>query len=143
MIETTILQPVVALAAWTMVMWVWLYAVRLKAMKAFKVDMGKLANELSVTLDHLLPAKAQWPAKNYNHLHEAPTVFYAVCLVLALTGNGAGHGAQVAWAYVILRVAHSLVQASINRIPLRFGLFTLSSLCLIALIFRAAQVVFA
>ena len=142
MIETEILQPVVALAAWTMVMWLWMYVVRLPAMKAAKVDINKLANDGTVTLDDLLPAKAQWPAKNYNHLHEAPTVFYAVCLILALTGNGGGHGSEIAWAYVGLRVLHSLVQASINRINLRFILFALSTTCLAALVYRAGQVVF-
>jgi len=142
MIGMAILQPVVALAAWTMVMWAWMYAARLPAMKAARIDLDRLANDGSITLDNLLPARAQWPAKNYNHLHEAPTVFYTVCLVLAITGSGGNHGAQVAWAYVVLRVLHSLVQASVNRIPLRFGLFFLSTLCLMALVFRAAQVVF-
>ncbi|MDE2405868.1 MAG: MAPEG family protein [Sphingomonadales bacterium] len=140
MLQAAILQPVVALAAWTMVMWLWLYATRLPAMG--KVDLSALANDPGKTLDHVLPAKVQWKAHNYNHLHEAPTVFYAVCIVLAITGAGNGHGAQLAWAYVGLRVIHSLVQATVNHIPARFGLFLLSSLCLIALIIRAAQVVF-
>ena len=141
MIELAMLRPVVALAAWTMVMWVWLYATRLPAMG--KVDLKAAAADPTVTLDHLLPANVQWKAHNYNHLHEAPTVFYAVCLVIAVTGNGSGHGARLAWAYVALRVIHSLVQATVNNIPARFAVFVLSSLCLIALIARAAQIVFA
>jgi hypothetical protein len=62
--------------------------------------------------------------------------------VLAITGNGGGHGATVAWAYVALRIVHSLVQATVNKVKLRFAIFSLSSLCLMALIGRAAQVVF-
>jgi len=135
-----ILQPVVALAAWTMVMWVWLYATRMPEMA--KVDMARFAADPTLTLDHVLPAKVQWKAHNYNHLHEAPTVFYAVCLVLALAGQGEGLAAKVAWAYVALRVVHSLVQATVNHIPTRFLVFMLSSLCLMALIVMAARAVF-
>lgn len=141
MVDMAILQPVVALAAWTMVMWVWLYATRMPAMA--KVDMAALSADPTLTLDHVLPAKVQWKAHNYNHLHEAPTVFYAVCLVLAVAGQGQGIAAKVAWAYVGLRIVHSLVQATANHIPARFGVFALSSLCLMALIFMAGQAVFA
>ena len=140
MANMAILQPVVALAAWTMVMWVWLYATRMPEMA--KVDMARFAADPTLTLDHVLPAKVQWKAHNYNHLHEAPTVFYAVCLVLALAGQGEGLAAKVAWAYVALRVVHSLVQATVNHIPTRFFVFMLSSLCLMALIVMAARVVF-
>jgi len=140
MANMAILQPVVALAAWTMVMWVWLYATRMPEMA--KVDMARFAADPTLTLDHVLPAKVQWKAHNYNHLHEAPTVFYAVCLVLALAGQGEGLAAKVAWAYVALRVLHSLVQATVNHIPTRFAVFMLSSLCLMALIVMAARVVF-
>ncbi|MBU6267523.1 MAG: MAPEG family protein [Sphingomonadales bacterium] len=140
MITIAMLKPVVALAGWTMIMWFWLYATRLPAMG--KVDMSALANDPTKTLDHVLPANVQWKAHNYNHLHEAPTVFYAVCLVIALTGNGGGYGAKVAWAYVGLRIVHSLVQVTINNVPARFVVFVLSSLCLMALVWRAAQVTF-
>jgi len=140
MANMAILQPLVALAAWTMVMWVWLYATRMPEMA--KVDMARFAADPTLTLDHVLPAKVQWKAHNYNHLHEAPTVFYAVCLVLALAGQGEGLAAKVAWAYVALRVVHSLVQATVNHIPTRFFVFMLSSLCLMALIVMAARVVF-
>src|SRR6185436_15031618 len=107
MANMAILQPLVALAAWTMVMWVWLYATRMPEMA--KVDMARFAADPTLTLDYVLPAKEQWKAHNYNHLHEAPTVFYAVCLVLAVVGQGEGLAAKVAWAYVALRVVHSLV----------------------------------
>jgi len=81
--------------------------------------------------------RASWVADNYNHLHEAPTVFYAVAIVLALNGAGDGIHATLAWIYVGLRVAHSIFQATLNRVVIRFVLFALSSLCLIALCFGA------
>ena len=79
----------------------------------------------------------QWKAHNYNHLHEQPTVFYAVALLLALIGWGDGMNALIAWIYVGLRITHSLVQATANVVMVRFVLFAL-----IALIFHAAIVVF-
>jgi hypothetical protein len=75
-------------------------------------------------------------------LHEAPTVFYAVAIVLAIVGQGDGLNATLGWAYVGLRVLHSLVQATINKVMLRFIIFVLSSLVLIALILHAAMAVF-
>lgn len=142
MIDNPIFQPVVVLLAWTMVMWLWMYATRLPAMGKAQVNPDDLVKGPKKSLDDVLPPQVQWKAHNYNHLHEAPTLFYAVCLLLAMTGNGGGHGTQIAWAYAGLRVIHSLVQVTINKVMLRFTLFALSSLCLMALIFRAVQVVF-
>lgn len=142
MIAYAILRPVVALAAWTMVIWVWMYATRIPAMSAAKVDADQLVRTPGATLDAVLPRQVQWKAHNYNHLHEAPTVFYAICLVLAVTGYGGNRGAIVAWAYVGLRVLHSLVQVTINKVLLRFAIFALSTLCLMVLIGRAAQGLF-
>ena len=142
MTELSILQPVVALAAWTMVMWVWMYATRIPAMMAAKIDADAYVNEPGASLDTYLPPKIQWKAHNYNHLHESPTVFYAVALTLFLTGQGDGRVAILGWAYVALRIIHSLVQATVNKVMIRFVLFALSSLVLIALIVHAAMAVF-
>lgn len=142
MIGMGILQPVVALAAWTMVMWAWMYATRIPAMVKANADNERLASDPDYTIDKIVPPSVQWKAKNYNHLHEAPTVFYAVAIVLAITGQGDGLNATLGWTYVALRVIHSLVQAIANKIVLRFGIFVLSSLVLLALIVHAAMAVF-
>ena len=142
MVGMDILQPVVALAAWTMVMWLSMYSTRIPAMNAAKVDPDKLARDPDAKLDKLLPPEVQWKAHNYNHLHEAPTVFYAVAIVLAIIGQGDGLNAQLGWAYVALRIVHSLVQATVNKVIVRFFVFALSSLVLIALILHAAMAVF-
>jgi hypothetical protein len=138
MIGMDVLQPVVALAAWTMVMWAWMYGTRIPAMVGLKVDPDSLARDPEARLDRLLPPQVQWKAHNYNHLHEAPTVFYAMAVVLAITGEGDGVNAALGWSYVALRVAHSLVQATVNKVTLRFMVFVASSVVLAALIVRAA-----
>jgi hypothetical protein len=137
-----IMQPIAALAAWTMVMWVWMYVTRIPAMNAAKVDADALVRQGGQSLDQLLPAKTQWKAHNYNHLHEAPTVFYAVALALALIGQGDGLNATLAWSYVGLRIAHSLVQSTINKVMVRFLIFALSSLVLMALTLHLVLAVF-
>ena len=137
-----ILAPAVALMIWTMVMWAWMYATRIPAMTKAKVDVDRLVNDPDASLDRELPPHVQWKAHNYNHLHEQPTVFYAVVIVLAMIGQGDGMNAFLAWIYVGLRVIHSLVQATANKVMVRFVLFALSSVVLIALIVKAALVVF-
>ena len=144
MIGMEILQPVVALAIWTMVMWVWMYATRIPAMNKAP-DIAKpsqLVGTTGASLRSQLPDKVNWKADNYNHLHEQPTVFYAVAIVLAIVGAGDGMNAFLAWIYVGLRVAHSLVQVTANRVLVRFVLFALSSVVLMVLIYEAAIVVF-
>ena len=142
MVGMDILQPVVVLAAWTMVMWAWLYATRIPAMRAAKLNPEELSEAGRGQLDAALPPQVQWKAHNYNHLHEAPTVFYAVAIVLAIIGQGDGINAWLGWGYVGLRVMHSLIQATVNRVMWRFAVFVLSSLVLIALILHAALALF-
>lgn len=141
MIGMDILAPVVVLAAWTMVMWFWLYGTRIPALSAAKVDPDDLVHDPTKGLDQLLPPQVMWKAHNYNHLHEAPTVFYAVAIVLAIVGAGDGLNAQMAWVYVGLRVIHSIIQATVNRVQLRFLIFALSSFALMFLVARAAMAV--
>ncbi len=140
LLNSPILQPVIALVLWTLVMWIWLYATRIPAMmKArVKLDPSRTAADLSAQL----PPSVRWKADNYNHLMEQPTIFYATALSLALLGAGDGLNAQLAWAYVGLRILHSLVQALGNIILLRFSVFMVATTVLAVLAVRAAMIVF-
>ncbi len=134
-----ILLPVAALAAWTMVMWVWMYATRIPAInKLPKPDTpGADVGWTGAMLEALIPREVQWKAHNYNHLHEAPTVFYAIALLLAMIGQGDNLNATIAWVYVGLRIAHSIFQSTVNKVMPRFALFALSTLALMALVVHA------
>ncbi len=140
MIGMDILKPVVVLLAWTMVMWLWMYATRIPAMTKAGIKPDDARN--TGALGSLLPEHVQWKANNFNHLHESPTLFYAVALVLAIIGQGDGMNTTIAWAYVALRIAHSIMQATINKVAIRFALYALSSLALMALILHAGIAVF-
>ena len=137
-----LLQPVVALLAWSMAMFVWMYATRIPAMMRSGVDARTKIGGIGRDLDAILPPAVQWKAQNYNHLMEQPTLFYAACLVLAVTDCRTPLALYAAWGYVGIRVVHSLVQAITNRVIHRFTLFVLGSLCLAVLIAIAACDVF-
>ena len=134
--STAILEPVTALILLSCVMWIWMYITRLPAVRnagmALDPDLPK-----GVQMSEL-PAKVRWKADNYNHLLEQPTLFYATAFTLALLGAGEGINLSLAWAYVGLRVVHSLHQALWNKIEIRFLIFSLSSFVLFALVFRTA-----
>jgi hypothetical protein len=133
-----ILGPVVALVAWSLVVMIWMMAARLPAMKRKGIDLAKARGGRPGVLDGVIEDQAQWKAHNYIHLMEQPTLFYAICLALALLGAGGGIDTTLAWIYVGLRVAHSVVQGTVNIIRYRFALFVLSSLVLVALTLHAA-----
>ena len=130
-----ILAPIVTLVTWSMLMWAWMYATRLPAIRKarLKLDPAAPRGEQMSTL----PASVRWKADNYNHLMEQPTLFYAIAFALALMGQGDGVNLALAWAYVGLRVVHSLFQALVNKIEIRFVLFALSSLMLVGLVISA------
>ena len=136
----SILQPVIALVLWSMVMWAWLYATRVPAMVRARTKLDPTLPR-DVMLGGL-PPRVRWKADNYNHLMEQPTLFYATALTLALVGQGEGLNLALAWAYVGLRVVHSLIQALINVIILRFAVFMMASSVLVLLAVRAAMAVF-
>lgn len=142
-----ILLPMLVLACWTMIVWLWMYATRLPAMGRAGIDGTKMVGSTGRSLrDDLVAAgevRASWVADNYNHLMEQPTVFYATVLALAVMGAGGGLAAQLAWAYAGLRILHSLVQILSNRVLARFIVFALASLCLVALIVIALAVAYA
>jgi hypothetical protein len=130
-----VLSPVVALVAWTFVMWAWMYATRIPAIREARMRLDPAVPRGEQMAQ--LPPRARWKADNYNHLMEMPTLFYALAIVLALISREPQTDALLAWSYVGLRVVHSVFQATVNKIEVRFALFVLSSLVLLAMTVRA------
>lgn len=137
--HSEILAPVTLLVIWSLVMLVWLMAVRGPAFKQVGLDVRTFVGGHPGALDKVLPERAQWPAHNYIHLMEQPTLFYAISLVLVALGAGDGPAAILAWAYVVLRILHSVVQATFNRVLVRFTLFMLATLALMGMAGIAAR----
>jgi len=137
--HSPILAPVVALVAWSLVVMLWMYATRLPAIGRSGLDLATWRGGTGAQLEAMLDARVQWKAHNYNHLMEQPTLFYAICFALALMDQGGGFNLTLAWAYVGLRVVHSIVQAVWNVVRVRFAIFALASLALIALTLHAGM----
>lgn len=133
MTHAAFLYPLLALIGWTFVMWAWMYATRIPAMQREQIDVDELAKTGAPLV---LPATVSRVADNYNHLHEQPTLFYALVLCGAILGAVDGGQIFLAWSYVAVRVVHSLVQAINNPILVRFGVFAFGSAILFVLLLR-------
>lgn len=130
---TPMIAPVLALVVWTLVVWVWMYALRIPAVQAAGLTPEQLKDRAVL---QSLPAPARQVADNYNHLHEQPTIFYAAALAIQIAGAADTLSVGLAWAYVVVRVVHSLVQNTTNAIMLRFPVFVVGSLILAAMAVR-------
>jgi hypothetical protein len=135
-----ILAPAAVLVLWSLVMLVWMAATRFPAIAKSGMDLSKAKpGGRGQNLDGVLPDNVQWKAHNYAHLMEQPTLFYATVLILHVANAATPMMIAFAWGYTVLRIAHSLWQATVNTIiPVRFGLFLLSTICLIVLAIHAA-----
>ncbi|MDY7099198.1 MAG: MAPEG family protein [Pseudomonadota bacterium] len=135
--QAQMLAPAAVLIIWTLIILFWIVPVRFGAIA--KADKSKFSGKVGARggdLEGLIPDKANWPAHNHTHLHEQPTLFYATVAILAIVGPGT-MDVLVAWIYVALRIVHSLWQILVNKLPVRFALFLLSTIALIILAVRA------
>lgn len=136
---TSTLAPVLALIILTLLVWIWMYATRIPAMQRAKIDPQSAAHPGSLDV---LPSSARRVADNYNHLLEQPTIFYALVFLIVLAGHTDPLYVELAWAYVGLRVVHTLIQCTVNVVNLRFLVFALSTIVLMVMAGREAMAMF-
>ena len=135
-----ILAPAAVLVVWSLMILLWVTLTRFPAFTKVGLNIGDAEpGARYVEVESIMPASVNWKSHNYTHLMEQPTLFYAAVAILALAGEGSGINVTFAWAYVLLRVVHSLWQSTINKIPVRITLFTLSTLCLWVLAINAVR----
>ena len=137
-----LLKPAVLLIIWTIVVMMVMAVRRAQGFRHHKVDLRSRKGGRGPDLDGKVEPKFQWPAHNYMHLVEQPTLFYAIILILVAMGDSVAFNVTLAWAYLIIRVLHSIWQISVNSVPVRLSLFILSSLCLLGLTLHAAIALF-
>lgn len=140
--SASLLQPVFVLVLWSLIVLFWMIAKRIPAMSKASIPAEDMVGARGQDLDRILPKRINWPAHNYAHLVEQPTLFYAIMLALAVMGHATSLTVTLAWTYVGLRIVHSLWQILVNTIPVRASLFTLSTLVLVALAVDGAIAVF-
>ena len=132
-----ILQPVILMCLLSFIMMIWMYATRIPASKEIE-QAGINLQDLShpSKLGGVFPSKVERVADNYNHLFEQPTIFYAISFVIwGLEHTDIIH-LYCAWFYVIIRIIHSILQATLNLVWIRFSLFILSWVPLTIMILR-------
>lgn len=134
-----VLAPAAVLILWSMVVLFWMAFTRFPAFKKAGIDLANARGARYSQVESAMPDKVNWVSHNYTHLMEQPTLFYAVVAVLALAGDTSAVNTNLAWAYCILRVLHSLWQGLVNMVPVRFLLFLASSLCLLVLAINAVR----
>jgi hypothetical protein len=140
--QAQLLAPATVLVLWTFVMLFWMAGTRLPAMKQLGGGLGKAKpGGRGQDLEGKIPDSINWKSHNHTHLMEQPTLFYATVAIIAILGP-VQHDVWFAWAYVVLRIAHSIWQATVNRVPIRFALFLLSSICLLVLALHSAKLAF-
>ena len=135
--QAQMLAPAAVLVMWSLAMLFWTAFTRFPAMKKSGMDLANAApGGRGQNLEGVLPDKVNWKSHNYTHLMEQPTLFYAASLIIALMGAAAGD-VTAAWIYVGLRIIHSLWQATVNVVSVRFMLFLASTFALLYLAYRA------
>jgi len=115
--QVALLTPVFVLILWTFIIFL--------IMAYGRVRYTKNPQDAAHTnkLRGMLPNWVERTSDNYNHLFEQPVAFYAITISIALMNNFDPLMIQLAWAFVILRIIHSLVQLTFNLVFLRFCLF--------------------
>ena len=131
--DTSILAPAAVLVVWSILMLFWMAATRLPAMSKIGIDMSKAVGGRGADIDPNVPPPVAWKSHNYAHLMEQPTIFYATVMILAIAGAVTPLLVSLAWGYTIIRILHSVWQATVNKVSIRFVLFLLSTICLTVL----------
>ena len=130
----SILAPGAILVLWTIIMLIWMGATRFPAIARTGLDIKQAPpGGRGQDLEAILPPQINWKSHNYTHLHEQPTLFYAVIVFLHLSGGTNTLTLSLAWGYAVLRIIHSLWQSMVNRVPIRLALFTAATICLLIL----------
>ncbi|QTD56301.1 MAPEG family protein [Parasphingorhabdus cellanae] len=135
--STAILAPAALLVIWSLVMLFWMAGTRLPAAKKMGIDITAKPGGRGPDVDPQLPDKVAWKSHNYTHLMEQPTLFYATVVILAVAEAGTGINLWLAWGYVVLRILHSIWQATVNLVNVRFLLFLASTICLLIMAVNA------
>jgi hypothetical protein len=127
--DITILQPLFVLVAWTSCILILLAFRRLKEKRLPEspppgTSPASLAN------------------RNYMNLLESPVLFYVACLTAFVTGTATAGVITIAWIYVVLRIVHSVIHVTYNRVAHRFKVFAASIAVLLVLWAYLAVLVF-
>jgi hypothetical protein len=124
-----ILYPMFALAAWTLIVLLLIPIVRARSARRREI----VIDDFKFGESPAVPPSVSIPNRNYMNLLELPMLFYVVCIVLYVTAGASTAAIALAWAFVALRIAHSLIHLSYNRVVHRLAAFSASNVVLVVL----------
>jgi len=124
-----ILYPMFALAAWTLVVLLLIPFARVRSARRREVVVDDFKYGESATV----PPAVSIPNRNFMNLLELPMLFYVVCIVLYVTAGASTATIALAWAFVALRIVHSLIHLSYNHVVHRLAAFSASNVALVML----------
>lgn len=125
---TWLLLPLLAQIGWTFLLYVWLTAARMAAVRRGEAGFPTFEFGLGEP-----PAVARI-TRNLSNQFELPTIFYAVVALLILREQTLWLDVAAAWLFVAGRVAHTTVQTLTSNVPLRGAVFTVNFLGLAVLV---------
>ena len=134
--NAAILYPMIVLVFWTFVVLLLIPRRRFGAARERRVAVKDFAYGESDNV----PGEVRLPNRNYMNLLELPVLFYVACLVIYVIGKVDAWSLGLAWLYVVLRIAHSLVHLTYNHVIHRMRVFALGAFVLLALWIRILAV---
>ncbi|MEO6264747.1 MAG: MAPEG family protein [Luteimonas sp.] len=129
MIERDIFYPVLAMVGLTFAVWLRMYFTRIGEMKRERIHPQSIALSAQAAT-RLSDTRA---ADNFRNLFELPVLFYLAMVVAALTAQVGALTLGLAWLFVLLRVAHSVIHCGYNKVMHRFKAYLAGGVVLWAL----------
>jgi hypothetical protein len=123
-----VLAPVFVQVLLTFGLLLWTGRVRFAAVRAGAVR----AKDVSLG-ERTWPAPAQQAANAFSNQFELPVLFYALTAFALLARKADLAFVVMAWAFVLTRVGHALVYATVNVVPYRFRFYLAGALVLMAM----------
>ena len=121
-----IFLPALAMVTLTAIVWGRMFVVRIGEMKRERIHPQSVATSAQIAA-RLSDTRA---SDNFRNLFELPVLFYLALCLAAIAGLATTTTLLLAWLFVILRVAHSAIQCTVNKVMHRFQAYLASSVVL-------------
>lgn len=139
--QSSILQPAIAMFVLTFIVWIWMAVTRFSYFSKNRVQPQQVATPEQMS--QVLPEKIQNPGNNLKNLFELPVIFYALCGFLFASARVDAIYVAKAWLFVFFRALHSMIHCTNNIVRYRFMAYAVSSTVLWLMVARfAVQIYF-
>lgn len=127
--STLMFWPMLALILWTFGVGFLAGLRRVREIRSRRIPLASIARPRDIA-NALEDTQVM---DNFNNLLQVPLLFYVWCLTMTQLKLTAWPLALGAWVYLGLRVSHSVIQITHNRVMQRFGVWVCSNAVLAVL----------